>query len=700
MISNDKIRAEHLHRPAFVYVRQSSLTQVRHHHESRRRQYDLQDHARGLGWSQVIVIDDDLGKSGATAAGRPGFQRMVAEVSLGHAGAVVGLDVSRLARNNRDWYQLLDLCGLTNTLIIDGEGVYDPRQLNDRLLLGLKGTMSEAELGWIRQRANEGLLAKARRGALILGLPVGYVTTRDGRVEKHPDQRVQQALALVFEQFTIAGSVRQALLWFRQERVTLPSLEREPGWGERVTWRLPVYNTILKILTNPCYAGAYAFGRTYTRTAVIDGRPHKTRGHRQGREHWIALLRDHHEPYIAWDVYERNQQLIAHNAQMKGLMVRGAVRRGPSLLPGLLRCGHCGRRLHVSYSGVGGYVPRYSCQGAALNHGTDRCISFGGLRVDEAIRREVLRILTPGAIEAACRSADAGVQEREAVRQAVELELREARYEAERARRQYDAVEPEHRLVAATLERRWNGTLARVQELEERLAALTADAERHVAPARTVLLRLAEDFPRVWDHPSTDIRTRKRIVRLLIEEIVVNVLPGAQERIELTIHWKGGKHTQLVIPRNRTGQHRRSTDRAVVDVVRDLARAQSDGDIARVLNRLGYRTGAGNTWTALRVLSLRRYHGIAAFERTSDRRGVLTIAEAASALGVSAGTVRRLIVLGMLPATQPVLHAPWAIRQEDLALDAVRRAVGAIKAGRGLPRSEDVAQLTLTESTT
>jgi excisionase family DNA binding protein len=699
MTSSDKIRAEHLHRPAFVYVRQSSLTQVRHHHESRRRQYDLQDHARHLGWSQVIVIDDDLGKSGATAAGRPGFQRLVAEVSLGHAGAVVGLDVSRLARNNRDWYQLLDLCGLTNTLIIDGEGVYDPRQLNDRLLLGLKGTMSEAELGWIRQRAHEALLAKARRGALILGLPVGYVTTRDGRVEKHPDQRVHQALRLVFEQFASAGSVRQALLWFRQERVTLPSLARQPGWGERVTWRLPVYNTILKILTNPCYAGAYAFGRTYTRTAVIDGRPHKTRGHRQAREHWIALLRDHHEPYIPWDVYERNQQLIAHNAQMKGLMVRGAVRRGPSLLPGLLRCGHCGRRLHVSYSGVRGYVPRYRCRGAAINHGTDRCIAFGGLRVDEAIRREVLRVLTPGAIDAACRLADSGAQERAAVRHAVELELREARYEAERARRQYDAVEPEHRLVAATLEQRWNATLARVHELEERLASVTAEAERQVAPDRAALLRLAEDFPRVWDHPSTDIRTRKRIVRLLIEEIVVRILPGAREQIELTIHWKGGKHTQLVIARNRIGQHRRSTDRAVVDVVRDLARAQSDGDIARVLNRLGYRTGVGNTWTALRVLGLRRHHGIAAFERTSDRRGVLTIAEAASTLGVSAGTVRRLIELGKLPATQPVEHAPWAIRQEDLVLQAVQRAVATIKAGRPLPRPGDGAQLTLAEST-
>ena len=483
-MSSEKIHPEHLDRPAFVYVRQSTFDQVRHHHESRRRQYDLQGHARTLGWHQVVVIDEDLGKSGATAVGRTGFQRLVAEVSLGHVGAVFGLEVSRLARNNRDWYQLLDLCGLMNTLIVDAEGVYDPRQLNDRLLLGLKGTISEAELGWIRQRAHEGLLAKARRGALILGLPVGYVQTRDGRIEKHPDQRVQHAIALVFAKFTEVGSVRQTLLWFRQEQVSLPAVDRDPTWGERVTWRLPVYNTVLKFLTNPFYAGAYAFGRTETRTAVVDGQPHKTRGHRRPREAWIALLRDHHDAYIPWETHERIRALVGHNAQMKGLMVRGAVRRGPSLLPGLLRCGQCGRRLHVSYSGTKGYVPRYSCRGAALNHGTAWCLAFGGLRVDEAIEREILRVLRPGAIEAALATGTAATDEKEVQRRTVDLELREARYEAERARRQYDVVEPEHRLVAETLERRWNTALARVHALEERLGALdaTAAATTHARP--------------------------------------------------------------------------------------------------------------------------------------------------------------------------------------------------------------------------
>ncbi len=698
-MSSEKIRPEHLTRPAFVYVRQSTIDQVRHHHESRRRQYDLEGHARQLGWGRVVVIDDDLGKSGATAVGRQGFQRLVAEVSLGQVGAVFGLEVSRLARNNRDWYQLLDLCALMNTLIVDAEGVYDPRQLNDRLLLGLKGTMSEAELGWIRQRAHEGLLAKARRGALILGLPVGYVQTRDGRTEKHPDHRVQGALALVFAKFAELGSVRQTLLWFRQEQVRLPAIERETPWGEHLSWRLPVYNTVRAILINPIYAGAYAFGRTGSRTTVIDGQPRTTRSHPRARAEWLVLLRDHHEPYIPWEVYERNQALIAHNAQMKGLMVRGAVRRGPSLLAGLLRCAHCGRRLHVSYSGPRGVVPRYSCRGAALNHGAKWCISFGGLRVDEAIEREVLRVLTPGAIEAALATAAAAVEQTTATQRAVGLELREARYEAERARRQYDAVEPENRLVAATLEARWNGALARVRELEERLVTLTATAERHTPPDRATLLQLAEDFPRLWNDAATDMRMKKRLVRLLIEGISATTRTEPSPQIELLIHWAGGKHTRLVIARNRTGQHRRSTERLLVDVVRDIARVLPDGQIARVLNRLGYRTGAGNTWTQSRVASARHSHQIPPFDPQAAR-STLTLAEAAGALGVSTMTVRRMIERQFLPATQPVMHAPWVIHREDLDRGSVQRAVEAVKRGRALPRTGSANQLTFEKSHT
>jgi Recombinase zinc beta ribbon domain/Helix-turn-helix domain len=385
---------------------------------------------------------------------------------------------------------------------------------------------------------------------------------------------------------------------------------------------------------------------------------------------------------------------------MKGLMVRGAVRRGPRLLPGLLRCGQCGRRLHVSYSGTTGYVPRYSCRGAALNHGTARCLAVGGLRVDEAIEREILRVLQPGAIEAALATSTAATDDVEAQRRAVDLELREARYEAERARRQYDVVEPEHRLVAETLERRWNTALAQVQTLEERLIALDATAAATTPPDRARLLQLAQDFPRVWTGAATDMRLKKRIVRLLIEEIVVSPIDSPTPQLALIIHWKGGKHTRLVIRRNRKGQHRYVTDRAIVDVVRELARAQPDQHIARVLNRLGYRTGAGHAWTQSRVAGLRRHHQIPIFDRLVDRQALLMMADAAIRLGVSPTTVRRLITRGLLPATQPVRDAPWAIRREDLDLDTVQRTVVAIKRGEALPRTRATAQLSLEESHT
>jgi hypothetical protein len=313
--------------------------------------------------------------------------------------------------------------------------------------------------------------------------------------------------------------------------------------------RLPICNTILKFLQNPIYAGAYSFGRTMTRSQVAEGVLRKTRGHRRSVDEWIVLLPDHHEGYIPWERYERNQRLIADNAQMKGLMVKGAPRHGRSLLSGLLRCGHCGRRFHVRYGGKGGRVTRYDCRGANVNHGAGGCISFGGLRVDEAIEQEVLRVVTPGAIEAALEGAQQGADEAAETRRLLDLELKEARYEAERARRQYDAVEPENRLVAETLEHRWNAALDRVHSLESRIEALQRADQVSVMPDRAKLLALSQDFPAVWSHPATDPRTKKRIIRLLIEEIVAR-LP-AEEQIEFIVHWKGGKHSRLTVPRKR-----------------------------------------------------------------------------------------------------------------------------------------------------
>lgn len=698
MASAEKIGPEHLARPAVVYVGQSTISRVRHHHESRRRQYDLAARAKQLGWHEVSVIDEDLGRSGASSTARTGFKHLVAEVGLGLIGAIFAIEVSRLARNNRDWYQLLDLCGLMDTLIIDDEGIHNTRYPNDRLLLGLKGTMSEAELGWIRQRAQQGLLSKARRGELILGLPIGYVRGADERIEKHPDARIREALEMVFRKFAELGSVRQVLLWFRQEALTLPSLEQECGVGGPVKWRLPVYSSIHKILCNPIYAGAYAFGRTGTRTRVVDGRAHRTRGHRREREEWIVLLREHHEGYIDWDTYERNRRLITDNAQMKGVMVRGAAREGRSLLAGFLRCGRCGRKLHVAYSGSDGKVPRYSCRGAAINHGADRCISFGGLKVDVAVESEVLRVLTPGAIEAALDKAQRATERTDEVVRALTLEHEEARYQAARAERQYDAVEPENRLVAETLERRWNEALARVGELDRRLEQLKSERSRQPMPDRERLLTLARRFPETWSNPATDYRVKKRLVRLLIEEIIASVV--AEQSIQLIIHWKGGKHSILYVRKSRIGEHRHTTQREVVEVVRELARTLPNAQIARVLNRLGYRTGAGNTWIQARVASLRNHNGIAVFNSERDRDRVVTIGEAAQILEISTEAVRKLIECGILSARQPVPYAPWAIAREQLADESVRGAAEAIKLRRKLPQSVPAEQLNLIKSGT
>ena len=491
----DKITPKHLQRTAYVYIRQSSPSQVRDNLESRRRQYELADRARTLGWSRVEVVDEDLGRSGSGRVARPGFQRLVSAVCLEEVGGVFALEASRLARNNRDWYHLVDLCGLTSTLIIDAEGVYDPHDFNDRLLLGLKGTMSEWELGVMRQRSLVALREKAERGELYTTLPIGFLRTRGDRCELDPDQRIRTGIALVFEKFEELGSIRQVLLWFRQEGVELPGVTYGP-FGRRVVWKLPVYGSLHKILTNPVYAGAYAYGRTRTETAIVDGQPRRRSGIPVAQDEWAVLIPEHHEGYIGWEQYQANQKRIAENMQMKGHMRRGAPRQGRALLAGLLRCRRCGRRLHVTYGGTNGRVVRYGCRGAAINHGAGSCISFGGLAADRAVEEAVLAVIQPGALEAAIRAAEHAGANRKRDGEVLALKLEQARYEAERARRQYDAAEPENRLVAAELERRWNRALEGVAEVEREWVAFEAGERRKDERIdRAALLQLAEDLP-------------------------------------------------------------------------------------------------------------------------------------------------------------------------------------------------------------
>jgi DNA invertase Pin-like site-specific DNA recombinase len=684
---SDKITSEHLRRRAVVYVRQSTPEQVRWNLESQRRQYELAQRATRMGWEEVEVIDEDLGRSGSTTVNRPGFQRLVAAVCLREVGAVFSLEASRLARNNRDWYQLVDICGLVGTLIIDQDGVYDPRLLNDRLLLGLKGTMSEFELGLLRGRALEALQRIAKRGELLTSVAIGYIRTSDNRCEKTPDLRVQQAIELVFQKFGELGSIRQVLLWLRQERIMLPAVDGD-GWGRKVSWRLPVYNTVLKVLTNPIYAGAYAYGRTVSRTRVVDGRPVITRGRRRDVADWEVLILDHHEAYIPWNVYEGNQRQIRDNATVKGLIIRGPVRSGQSLIAGLLRCRRCGRKLQVGYSGRRGGAATYTCWGTSGNHSASKCLSFGGLVVDRAIEGEILKVVQPAAIEAALSAVEAISSAYDGRLRALELALRQARYEAERVRRQYDAADPENRLVTAELERRWNAALARVTDLETEIQKIRPPVGKVGAVEKERLLTLTEELPWVWDHPRTDMRLKKRIVRTLIEEIVVDV---GEERsfIELLIHWAGGSHSRLQVRRNRPGYHRYCTDNQIVDVIRELSKTECDDDIARILNRLGYKTARGYSWTQDRVDSVRNHHGIPVYSiERQEQKGWMNMIQASREMGISPMSVRRLLQAGVLEGYQVVPYAPWIIQRDSLAREQVQAAVRSIKAGRRRPLPE------------
>ena len=684
---NPKLTPDRLRRRAVVYVRQSSPGQVLHHQESQRRQYGLLDRARELGFQEVFAIDDDLGRTASGLVERPGFQRLVGAVCTGEVGAVFCIEASRLARNGRDWHHLIELCGMVGAALVDFDGIYDPNLVNDRLLLGMKGTMSEFELNLLRQRSREAILQKARRGELQFLLPVGFCWNVSRKIEKDPDQRVQQAIQLVFGKLEELGSVRQTLLWFRQQNVSIPMLPRDPG-GPPIIWKLPVYRQIWAILTNPVYAGAYAFGRREIRTSIVDGRARKSKGHLKPRSAWTVLIPNHHSGYVSWEQYERNQTLLATNTHMKSDGNAKAGRGGRALLSGILRCRRCGRMLHVSYTGKDHIVPRYDCNDAHLHHGEPRCLSFGGLWVDEAVASEVLRAIEGNAVEAALVAAEQMEQQRQDLRQSLALELEQARYEARLAARRYEAVDPEQRLVAAELEARWNSALQKTRDLEDRLDDFDRGTNQAPAPNKELLLSLAQDLPAIWKLPSTDMRLKQRIVRILIEEIVADVDESSRE-IVLLIHWAGGRHSELRVKKRETGQHGKCTSLEAIEVVRHMAGRFPDELIAATLNRLGLRTGVGNPWNKLRVCSLRGYQQLPAFN-PDQPQSTLTLEEAARLLQVSAVSIRRLIAEKILPASQVVECAPWEIPAEALASESVRSAISNIKGRTTRPRTHIV----------
>jgi DNA invertase Pin-like site-specific DNA recombinase len=656
-----KVERAHVGRAAYVYVRQSTMAQVERNTESLERQYELADRAVALGWaaSDVVVVDRDLGVSAKSTDGREGFERVVADIGLGKVGIVLGIEVSRLARRNADWYQLLDLCALTNTLIADADGVYHPALHNDRLLLGLKGTMSEAELHVLRTRMREGALHKVAKGQLRLALPAGLDYDELGRVRITPDEAVADAIATVFAYFDQAASARQVMLRLVAEQRQLP--RRRVGGDRPVRWVPASYRAVHDILTNPCYAGVYAFGRKRVRRTLIDGVV-RERMVLAPREEWHAFLIDHHPGYITVEQYEANQARLRANYSAPRGDALGAAREGRALLQGLVRCGRCGRRMQVSYSGQS-LSPRYCCTRGRGMYGTASCQTAGGRRIERLVTDQVFQALAPAAIDATLRAMEQVTDTHQARARSAELELERARHDADRARRQFDRCEPENRLVARTLESEWEQQLRHAQRAERQLAAIRARRPQPLTEEEIAWCRRAgADLQAVFDAPTTTDRDRKLLLRAMITEITLTVERDKQ-RAQVNITWEGGAVTELQTALPRAGS-RAATDQDTMDLVRRLAKDYPDHQIAGILARQGRLTGAGKPFTAHRVRSLRNHHKIPpATIRTPPPPGTerVTVAEAARELGVSTATVHRWLREGFIVGEQMTRNAPWQI---------------------------------------
>ena len=663
---SDKIKSHHLERKAILYVRQSSSYQVANNLESQKLQYAMQERLRYLGWHDIDIVDDDLGRSAAGTVTRAGFERMVAEVCLGQVGAVAAREVSRFARNSREWQRLVEVCRVVDTLLVDQEMIYTPRQSNDRLLLGLKGSLNEYELDLLRQRSVEARREKARRGELVVAAPAGYIKTPDQRLEMDPDRRVRDAVQLVFVKFMELGTARQVLLWLLEHGLELPVVHQHKD----VHWIRPTYSTVHQILSSPTYAGAYAYGKTEHSVRYDNGEPRRT-SRRKVRDHWWALIPDAHEGYISWEQHEQIQQMMSDNSY--GGEQVGAAKEGSALLTGILRCRRCGRKLMVRYTGKQHDALRYACYRAWLDNGEPPCIGFGGLLVDEAVGREIMRVVQPAAIEAAVLASEEHSQADDQVLQAWEQEREAARYATHRAQKQYDLTDPENRLVADELERRWNEALRRLQDVEQRIDQHNRQRATFARPTREDFENLAGELESVWNSPETDVRVKKRIVRALIHEVIADVDPE-QGALILTIHWKGGVHTELQLRRRRRGQNSAQNPKDVVEAVRILARVCSDEVIAGVLTRNGLRTGRGNRWTKERVTALRSYNEIPRY--TAERQmaeGWMNLTQAADLLKVNSTTLRIAFEHREILAEHPFPSGPWIVNRSTLQSESANR---------------------------
>ena len=667
MTDMTKIQAIHLQRVAIIYLRQSTTHQLEYNRESTDRQYALVNRALELGWSreQIMVVDDDLGLSGDGSTERSGFANMTAKVALGQVGIILGIEVSRLARNNAEWYRLLDICAMSDTLIGDDDGLYHPAMFNDRLLLGLKGTMSEAELHIIRARLDGGIRNKAARGELRLRLPVGLVWGEaEGEIRLHPDEAVCGAVGAVFERFAEFGSARRVWLWFRTQELSFPLQSKTLT---EIRWVAPTYTAIHSVLSNPAYAGAYAYGKTHAERYVeVSGRMRKRVRHLP-QDEWTVLIRDHHPGFIDWETYEANQKRLAQNTRPRPHQGGGAVREGAAMLQGLATCGHCGRKLRTHYRGKNS-SPGYHCAGKQVIDGRAvYCLNIGGVQIDKAVIESFLTALNPAGIQAVVAAVEQLESDHDAALGQWRLAVERAHYEAERAERRYRAVEPENRLVARGLENEWETCLRELSNAEAELARREQQRPRTLTPQeREHLENLGTDLGKVWSAPTTTDRDRKELLRTLLEEVII-AIKREEGSAHLTLRWKGGLITELDLHLPHSNPPSIRTDEDTIDLVRRLAVHYPDAVIAGILNRQERKTARGDRFSAGHVGNLRRYWKIPCFKPPSEppQGESVTVEKAAKVLGIAPSTLHRWLNDGFVAGEQITPGAPWRIRITD-----------------------------------
>ncbi len=678
-VSEHRVSPEHLCRTAVVYVRQSTPEQVRDNPESTRVQLGLCERAISFGWRNPQVIQDDLGVSAAGYVDRPGFQELLTRVATRVVGIILCVDASRLSRNSKDWAHLFELCSYFNTLIADVEQVYDLSQPNDRLVMGIKGTISEMELTIIKARLKSGTEAKAARGELRINLPAGYVYDPCDKIVLDPDKRVQQAIATMFEEFARCTSVRQLSMWYRDNRVLFPV--KKTGRDRKTRWEIPPGKTLHNLLRHPMYAGVYLWGRRFTYVDYIDGKLVKRIGEQREIEDAKVCIRDHHAGYIAWEQLLENRARIAENRPRWSMQQnQGAIRDGLALLTGLLRCGQCGGKIFVGYKA---HSALYYCDGGH-EKGSRRCFAFGSKLIDQRVSEELFRALEPLAVKAAVVAADRKQEEVCREVESARLQVEAAEYEADRAFEQFDLCDPKNRLVADSLEARLNEKLLDLQKAREKLEGVESVDRVLTDDQRRRLDQLARDFPFAWNHPRVDPKLKKRIVRTAIHEVIVKHEPQMQ-RLEVTIHWRGGVHSRIHVEKRVTPIGSKA-DPSLVELVRKLAAELSDAEIARILNMKKLQTPRGLRWTQERVASFRQQRRIRAAKRRRLASDLLTMKETTQYLGVGHNGLLGLVKRGVVSPNQLTEFAPWRVSRNELDSEPVQSLVRILKTTGRLPR--------------